>query len=218
MKHQASRAAALMLTFLLVTAGPVQAGTVEFAEVVRTLAESRRGSSVDAHLRAIQQQGGTALASGVVSTAQQGKGGADSNTSNSANVPAGGADAATGTGGSTAVILQDSSQQGGTIETVDLGDVTGTVCDCGEIPAEIIKGGLPWWPLLGLGGIPLFFLDDNGKPPNGPPPPTPPPPPIPEPATLMLFGTGLLAIGAGARRRRRNGKTMRVEEDASGEV
>ena len=100
------------------------------------------------------------------------------------------------------------SQSGGQIQTIDLGDVTGTVCDCGEIPVErvIPKGGFPWWV---LGGIPLVCVSgicaggDDEIPPTTPNP-TPTPPintPVPEPLSLFLFGTGLLAVGAGARRR-----------------
>jgi hypothetical protein len=112
------------------------------------------------------------------------------------------------------------SQSGGQVETVDLGDVTGTVCDCGEIPRSIIPraAGFPWWTLA---GIPLICVSgicfgDEDTPPTNPPPPTPPPPnnPIPEPATLLLFSTGLLAAGAGARRRRRQlaAETAAAEE------
>jgi hypothetical protein len=94
------------------------------------------------------------------------------------------------------------------VTTIELGEVQGTLCDCGEI--DIPGGGFPLWPLLGFAGIPLFFIPED-NPPNGPPETPPPPPPptqqpppqVPEPATLLLFGSGLAALGAGARRRRR---------------
>ena len=95
--------------------------------------------------------------------------------------------------------------------------MTGTVCDCGEIPAILEEGrGFPWWL---LGGVPLICVsgvcfDSDEEQPPPPPGPTPPPPPgntptptpppttpVPEPTTLLLFGTGLLAVGARARRR-----------------
>ena len=38
-----------------------------------------------------------------------------------------------------------SGTTGSQVQTVDLGDVTGTVCDCGEIPRLAIpKGGFGW--------------------------------------------------------------------------
>lgn len=77
--------------------------------------------------------------------------------------------------------------------------------------APTVGGGpaIPWIPLFGLlgGAVLLHSLDhDHGStpPPVTPPdtgttpPVTPPPPPpttVPEPATLVLFATGLLLLG-----------------------
>ena len=84
------------------------------------------------------------------------------------------------------------------VDVVDQGDVEGTICDCGEI--WVPGGGFPKWPLLFLAAIPFFFIhgcDDC----ETPPPPTPPDEVIPEPASLLLFGTSLAAVGASLRRR-----------------
>jgi hypothetical protein len=91
------------------------------------------------------------------------------------------------------------------VEVVDQGDVEGTICDCGEI--TVPGGGFPKWPLLFLAAIPFFFIHgcDHCETPT--PPTTPPPTPeIPEPASLLLFGSGLAAFGAGLRRRYARGK------------
>ena len=103
------------------------------------------------------------------------------------------------------------------LETIDAGDIEGTVCDCGEIPVE--AGGLPWWPVLFLAAVPFFFTnkddcDDCVKPDTTPLPQQPPgeltafsiPETVPEPASLFLFGAGLAAVGAGLRRRKAKAK------------
>ncbi|HEX7331463.1 MAG TPA: PEP-CTERM sorting domain-containing protein [Pyrinomonadaceae bacterium] len=105
------------------------------------------------------------------------------------------------------------------------GEVNGTICDCGEIP-PILGGGFPKWPFLFLGAVPLAFIHDcddcdeeneqptptpTPTPPSGPTP-TPTPPGVPEPGTLLLFGSGLAAAGAGLRRRYAKSKQTKEEE------
>jgi hypothetical protein len=90
------------------------------------------------------------------------------------------------------------------IDVISQGDLEGSICDCGEIPT-VERHHIPWWPLLFLAAVPFFFIhhhDCTSCPPSVPTP-TPPPPPgeVPEPTSLLLFGSGLAAVGAGLRRR-----------------
>ena len=98
------------------------------------------------------------------------------------------------------------------VEVIEEGEVEGTICDCGDI--LVAGGSFPKWPFLFLAAVPIAFIHTNecescnntpsSTPTPTPPPPstpTPPPPGVPEPASILLFGTGVAAIGAGLRRR-----------------
>ena len=182
------------LVVLLLTAAPALAEPVKFNQVVQTLTSTR--GVVDLRLNTLAQDPKKDGPKG--ETVAQGPKQTDGKTEPVI---------------SSVVVTGDGKTIG--IEEIEDGEVEGTICDCGE---SFIEGAsFAKWPFLFLAAVPLAFIDRDSDeqptptpPPGSSPTPTPTPTttptPTPEPASLLLFGTGLLAAGAGLRKRHAKSK------------
>ena len=198
MRNRAISPAATILSVLLLVfvAAPAQAGPVAFSDVVHVMGNVRNGGqSQELRLRSISQEGTTPVNGAVVSATKSAA------TSDNPSEPTSIISTTTG--------IQEGQQ--GNVEVIEEGDVTGTVCDCGEI--FIPGGGFPAW--LALGGVPLVCVLVDCTPDKECEGPECNPictdcTPVPEPATIFLLGSGLAALGAKARRRYGLSKTKRA--------
>ncbi|MGQ0760972.1 MAG: PEP-CTERM sorting domain-containing protein [Acidobacteriota bacterium] len=188
-------------SLLLLVAVPTQASPIKFADVVNVMGDLHRGhQNEQLRLRVTQDPAAPLnVRSNIATSNATGV----SPATDEDVVTASNELAATENSSTTTSLVAGTDiapqQPQGDVQVFDQDQVSGTICDCGEIPA--VGGGFPKWPFLLL--IPLVCLtgicfDDDKK--KVPPTPTPTPP-IPEPASLLLLGSGLAALGAGARRR-----------------
>ena len=215
MMSRAFRSAVAILSILLLSGVPGYAAPVAIREVIQVLGSHQNPPEL--RLRSVSQTATALVAEGegpspVASSAQEDAAGEPIAITDTAVVDAGDSTLLSG-------VAMNVEPQGG-VDVIDQGEVEGTICDCGEI--TVPGNGFPKWPLLFLAAIPFFFLhgcdDCEIETPPGTPPGTPPSsPPIPEPASLLLFGSGLAAFGAGLRRRYARGKLaaqIQNEEEA----
>jgi hypothetical protein len=202
MMSRAFRPTAAILSILLLSGVPTYAAPVAISEVIQVMGSYQNPPEL--RLRSISQGASTGVSEGegpspVASAAQESAAGDVVEIADASAV-----DVSSSNTLLSGVAVSMDPQAG--VDVVDQGEVEGTICDCGEI--TVPGGGFPKWPLLFLAAIPFFFIsgcDDC----DIPPPTTTPTPPgeiIPEPASLLLFGTGLAAFGARLRKRRSRSK------------
>ncbi len=204
MSSRIYRQVSIVASLLLLVAVPAQASPISFADVVNVMGDLNRGSQA-AQLRLRATQDPTAPVSSRENSSSAGNTATAPATSGDVTQAADALAATENSANSSLVAGTDITPQQpqGDVQVFDQDTVNGTICDCGEIPP--VGGGFPKWPFLLL--IPLVCVTGvcthhhhNECIECNVPTPTPTPP-VPEPTSLLLLGSGIAALSAGARRR-----------------
>jgi PEP-CTERM motif len=201
MKKRAFRAVAVAVSALLMLAIPAQASPVHINDVVQVVSTSQRsgGQNAGVALRFLAED--DSATAGTTTTA----------TSS-------GSSSASGDTSSSGITLSVQDPTGGAIIQTDVTEDIGVEeCECGDFTVPV--AGFPKWPFIPLVGLvclvpdlctkgqckPTATQDENcqeivcttncGQ--------------VPEPASLLLFGSGIAALGAGIRRRRAQSKEIK---------
>lgn len=190
MRKRAFRTAAITFSLLLMVAVPAQASPVQLGEVTQVVSGSQRhgGQSASVQLRYVSSDDGATAGTSSTSTATS-DGASTSGNSSSITTP-----------------LQD---PGAVIQTEVTEDIGVDECECGDFTVPV--AGFPKWPFIPLVGLVCLVPDlctsgkcepKAGQDENCQEVVCTDCNQVPEPASILLFGSGLVAIGARLRRRR----------------
>jgi hypothetical protein len=195
MRKRAFRTIATTASLLLMVAVPAQASPVHLGDVVQVVSGSQRngGQSASVELRYVSQDNGATAGTSSTGAGTSGTSTTGDSSSSSITTP-----------------VQD---PGAVVQTEVTEDIGVEECECGDFTVPV--AGFPKWPFIPLVAFvclvpdlctsgkctPTATQDENCKEIvctdcctncNQ----------VPEPASLILFGSGLVAIGARLRRRR----------------
>lgn len=215
MRSRTFRPAATVLSLLLMAAVPVHAGPLTFADVVHVMGNMQNGGqNPQLRLRTIQQQGSTPTSQGT-KTSQTPSSGSTTTTTTTTTA----AEPSSLIQGAQTPTTTTTTQSPQVEVAVDQGDLEGTVCDCGEV--RVPAGGFPLWWLAGIPAVCLTGICTGNKKPQCIPTAgqnancETTTTETPEPASLLLFGSGLAALAGGARRRYRRVKLEKQQSVAT---